>query len=210
VLSFHSAQLTLHALQVKILVHAVYFAILDMKDEAAEEVILLPGGFELDRRKVSRVGQRDQSPVRIDVGYTWASSSYKRVFAATAKVTNGDNADGTEITGPSNRNSKDLWLDLDYWYAPESGIRFFDYYGKKDQANTDPLSNQFTFHPSIRRQGFFGNYMYDNTLDFTAGYLHSHDNWEFAAGGPSGIFFGNDFHVRGLRIFRRSLGSPEY
>jgi hypothetical protein len=110
-------------------------------------------------------------------------------------VTNGDNADGTEITGPSDRNSKDVWLDLDYWYAPESGVTFLDYYGKKDQVNTDPLGNQFTFNPNIRRQGIFGNYMYDNTFDFTAGYLHSHDDWEFAAAGSSGVFLGNDYYV---------------
>jgi hypothetical protein len=177
---------------------------------AAQIYSLLPNSPLLFENPSPTTFVIDQSPVGIDVGYTWASSSYKRVFAATAKVTNGDNADGTEIIGPSNRNSKDAWLDLDYWYAPESGITFLDYYGKKDQANTDPLGNQFTFHPSIRRQGFFGNYMYDNTLDFTAGYLHSHDDWEFAAGGPSGIFLGNDYYValdyyivRGLAISGR-------
>jgi hypothetical protein len=162
---------------------------------AAQIYSLLPNSPLLFENPSPTTFVIDQSPVGIDVSYTWASSSYKRVFAATAKVTNGDNADGTEITGPSNRNSKDVWLDLDYWYAPESGITFLDYYGKKDQANTDPLGNQFTFHPSIRRQGIFANYMYDNKLDFTAGYLHSHDDWEFAAGGPSGTFLGNDYYV---------------
>jgi hypothetical protein len=152
----------------------------------------------------------DQSPVGIDVGYTWASSGYKRVFAATAKVTNGDNADGSEILGPSTRNSKDVWFDVDFWYAPESGVTFLDYYGKKDQVNTDSLGNQFTFHPNIRRQGVFGNYMYDSKIDFLAGYLHSRDDWEFAAGGPSSRFVGNDYFaavdyyiVRGLAVSGR-------
>jgi hypothetical protein len=177
---------------------------------AAQIYSLLPNSPLLFENPSPTTFVIDQSPVGIDVGYTWASSSYKRVFAATAKVTNGDYADGTEITGPSNRNSKDVWLDLDYWYAPESGITFLDYYGKKDQANTDPSGNQFTFHPNIRRQGIFGNYMYDNKLDLTAGYLHSHDDWEFAAAGPSGIFLGNDYYValdyyieRGLAISAR-------
>jgi hypothetical protein len=71
----------------------------------------------------------DQSPVGIDAGYTWASSKYKNVLAATLKVTNGLNADGSEILGPSDRNSKDVWFDADWWYAPESGVTFCDYYG---------------------------------------------------------------------------------
>ncbi|MEO8049796.1 MAG: hypothetical protein ABI833_05220 [Acidobacteriota bacterium] len=137
----------------------------------------------------------DHSPVGIDVGYTWASSSYKKVFAATAKVTNGNNADGSEILGPSNRNSKDVWFDLDFWYAPESGVTFLNYYGIKDQTNTDTLGNPFTFHPKIRRQGVFGNYMYDSKIDFSAGYLHSRDDWEFAAAGPFRSFVGNDYFV---------------
>src|ERR1035437_4404487 len=36
----------------------------------------------------------DQHPVGVDVGYTWASPYFKRVFAVSAKVTNGLNADG--------------------------------------------------------------------------------------------------------------------
>src|SRR5260370_38677672 len=41
----------------------------------------------------------DQSPVGVNAGYTWASSNYRNVFAASVKVTNGDNADGSEILG---------------------------------------------------------------------------------------------------------------
>jgi len=152
----------------------------------------------------------DQSPVGIDAGYTWASSNYKRVFAATAKVTNGDSADGSEILAPSNRSSKDVWFDVDFWYAPESGVTFIDYYGKKDQVNTDTLGNQFTFRPKIRRQGVFGNYMYNAKIDFLAGYLHSRDDWESAAGGPFSSFVGNDYFValdyyitRGLAVSGR-------
>jgi hypothetical protein len=137
----------------------------------------------------------DQAPVGIDVGYTWASSNYKRVFAATAKVTNGDNADGSEILTSSNRNSKDAYVDLDFWYAPESGITFLDYYGKKDQNNTDPLGNAFTFHPVIRREAVFANYMFKYTVDLTTGYVHSHDGWVSDPAAPSGTFVGNDYFV---------------
>jgi hypothetical protein len=148
----------------------------------------------------------DQSPVGIDAGYTWVSSSYKRVFAATTKVTNGDNFDGSEILGPSDRNSKDAWTDVDFWYAPESGITFLDYYGKKD--NLQPVS-QITFHPAIRRQGVFGNYKLLSKVDFLGGWLHSHDGW-VAADGSSATFLGNDSYaaidyyiVQGLAISGR-------
>lgn len=137
----------------------------------------------------------DQSPVGVNAGYTWISNNYRRVFAASVKVTNGDNADGSEILTTSNRNSKDVWADIDFWYAPESGITFIDYYGKKDQNNTDALGNAFTFHPVIRRQGIFANYMWRYTLDLTAGYLHSHDDWLAAIGAAPGNFSGNDYFV---------------
>ena len=134
----------------------------------------------------------DQAPVGIDVGYTWASHRYKQVFAATVKVTNGDNADGSEIVGPSLKNSKDLWADLDWWYAPESGVTFVDYYGRKDQIQNSGLANQFTFHPTIRRQGVFANYMIKYKVDVLGGYLHSNDDWQSVPGVPIGHFTGND------------------
>jgi hypothetical protein len=149
----------------------------------------------------------DHSPVGIDAGYTWASNGYKQVFAVTGRVTNGLNDDGSEILGPSNRNSKDAYVSVDYWYAPESGITFLDYYGKKDQ--TDP-TGAFTFHPVLRRQGLFGNYMYKYKADLLAGYLRSHDDWLSAVTGPPANFIGNDYFaaldyyvVRGLAVSGR-------
>ena len=137
----------------------------------------------------------DQSPVGIDLGYTWASSNYSKVFAATVKVTNGNNADGSEILGPSARNSKDVYVDVDYWYAPESGVTFLSYYGRKDNLQTDSLGNQFTFHPHIRRQGIFGNYKLFSKVDFLGGYLHSSDDWQVSQGGPLTRFIGNDYYA---------------
>ena len=137
----------------------------------------------------------DQSPVGIDVGYTWASSNYRNVFAATVKITNGNNADGSEILGNSARKSKDVYLDLDYWYAPESGVTFFNYYGTKDNLQTDSLGNQFTFTPHIRRQGFFANYKLLSKVDFLCGYLRSNDEWATSQGGPIiSSFIGNDYY----------------
>src|SRR5665811_2305022 len=39
----------------------------------------------------------DQHPLGVNVGYTWASNYFKQVFAVSGKVTNGLNADGSEI-----------------------------------------------------------------------------------------------------------------
>jgi hypothetical protein len=136
----------------------------------------------------------DQSPVGVDAGYTWASSGYRYMFAATAKVTNGDNADGSEILAPSTRNSKDLWLDLDWWFAPESGVTFVDYYGRKDQIQNAGAPDQFTFNPTIRRQGLFANYMIKYKVDLLGGYLHSNDSWQSVAGGTLGRFTANDYY----------------
>jgi hypothetical protein len=147
----------------------------------------------------------DQSPVGLDAGYTWASNGYKHVFAATAKVTNGDNADGSEILGPSAKNSKDVWLDLDWWYAPESGVTFVDYYGTKDQIQNGGLSNQFTYRPVIRRQGVFANYMYRYKIDVLGGYLRSQDDWQSVAGIPAGYFRANDFFVEADYYIKQGL-----
>jgi hypothetical protein len=136
----------------------------------------------------------DQGPVGIDVGYTWASSNYKRIFAATAKVTNGDNADGSEILSTSARNSKDVWLDVDYWYAPESGVTFVDYYGTKDNLQTDPTGAQFTFQPHIRRQGVFANYKLLSKVDLLGGFMHSDDDWKAVQNGVLSKFIGNDYY----------------
>jgi len=160
---------------------------------AAQVYSLLPSGplfFETPSPTNFAV---DQAPVGIDVGYTWASSNYRNVFAATVKVTNGDNADGSEILGPSARNSKDVYIGLDYWYAPESGVTFLSYYGRKDNFQTDLLGNQFTFHPHIRRQGLFANYKLLSKVDFLGGWLHSNDDW-VASDGSSAKFIANDYY----------------
>ena len=136
----------------------------------------------------------DQSPVGIDGGYTWASSNYRNVFAVSAKVTNGDNADGSEILGRSNKNSKDVWIDVDWWYANESGVTFLDYYGNKDQTQNAGLPNEFIFRPKIRRQGLFANYKFKYKVDVLGGYLHSNDAWQSFQGGPLGHFTGNNYY----------------
>jgi hypothetical protein len=79
-------------------------------------------------------------------------------------------------------------------------VTFIDYYGKKDNLQTDLLNNQFTFHPVIRRQGVFGNYKFLSTknlfsgVDLLGGWLHSHDGW-VAPDSSSAIFIGNDYYV---------------
>jgi hypothetical protein len=156
---------------------------------AAQVYSLLPNSPLLFERMSPTNFIFDQSPVGVNAGYTWISSNYRNVFAVSAKVTNGDNADGSEILTRSNKMSKDVWVDLDYWYAPESGVTFVNYYGKKDNLAPDGT----LFHPHIRRQGVFGNYKLLATVDFLGGYMHSHDDWLAGAGAPASNFLADDY-----------------
>src|ERR1017187_1682432 len=125
----------------------------------------------------------DQHPVGVDVGYTWASPYFKRVFAVSAKVTNGLNADGSEILAGSTKNSKDVWADADYWFGPDGGVTVMMYRGSKDQIQTAEDGSQFTYRPSIWRSGAFGNYLFFDKLDLLGGYIHGQDDWQFVQGG---------------------------
>jgi len=121
----------------------------------------------------------DQSPVGAEVGYTWATSRYKNIFGVNLKVTNGDNADGSEILGASSKNSKDIWADADWWYAPESGVSFVAYTGKKPLTQNTGAANEFTFNSQILREGVFGNYMIArDKIDLLGGFLHGNDDWQ--------------------------------
>lgn len=177
---------------------------------AAEVYSLLPSAPLLFENQSPTTFIFDQAPTCVSVGYTLASSRYRNVLAASVKVTNGNNADGSEILGSSTRNSKDVWADIDWWYAPESGITFIDYYGQKDQVQNPGLSEQFTFHPRIRRQGVFANYMLKYKVDFLGGYMHSHDDWQSLEGGPLGHYTANNYYaavdyyiVQGLAVSGR-------
>lgn len=159
---------------------------------AAAVYSLLPASPLLFENMTSTNFILDQAPVGVTAGYTYATSSYHNIFAITGKVTNGDNADGTETLGLSSRTGKDTWLDVDWWYAPESGITFVDYYGTKNQIQNAGADNQFTYQPHIRRQGIFGNYMIANRVDLLGGYLRNHDDWEYVEGVSGNYFNGND------------------
>jgi hypothetical protein len=136
----------------------------------------------------------DQHPMGIDVGYTWASPYFKRVLGISAKVTNGVNADGSEILFDSTKNSKDAWFDVDYWFGPDGGVTFMTYYGRKDQIQNQGTPSEFTFRPTIRRYGLFGNYLFFDKLDVLGGYLRSRNDWKDAVSGAT-----TDFIVNGYR-----------
>lgn len=138
----------------------------------------------------------DHSPMGIDMGYTWASSNYRNILAATVKVTNGVHVDGTEILSSSNKNGKDVWFDADWWYAPESGVSFVNYYGRKVQNQTDSSGTPFSYEPAVRRQGVFANYMIlPIKVDILGGFMRSHDDYQIAQVGPSGVFEGHDYYA---------------
>ena len=152
----------------------------------------------------------DQHPVGVNVGYTWASNYFKQVFAISGKVTNGLNADGSEILSASTRNSKDYWFDADYWFGPDGGVTFMTYRGTKDQVQNAGADDEFTFRPTIRRYGVFGNYLFADKLDVLGGYLRSSDDWQDAAAGKTTRFISNgyraelDYHIqRGFVVMAR-------
>jgi hypothetical protein len=126
----------------------------------------------------------DQAPVGVDVGYTWASPYFGKVFAVSAKVTNGLDADGNPINNSSTKNSKDVWADADYWFGPDGGVTVMMYRGSKDQNQTDSSGNPFTYRPTFYRVGAFGNYLFFDKLDILGGYIHSNDDYLFNPGDP--------------------------
>ena len=121
----------------------------------------------------------------VNVGYTWASNYFKQVFAVSAKVTNGLNADGSEILFNSTKNAKDFWFDADYWFGPDGGVTFMTYHGNKDQVQNQGAADEFTYRPMIRRYGVFGNYLFFDKLDVLGGYLRSQRRLAGRAGRPT-------------------------
>jgi hypothetical protein len=137
----------------------------------------------------------DQHPVGVNVGYTWASNYFKQVLAVSAKVTNGLNADGSEILFNSQKNSKDFWFDADYWFGPDGGVTFMTYYGSKDQVQNQGGADEFTFRPKVRRYGIFGNYLFFDKLDILGGYLRSRDDWQDAVDSKLTNFTSNGYRA---------------
>lgn len=135
----------------------------------------------------------DQAPVGVDVGYTHATNYFKNIFAVSAKVTNGLNADGSEIVDSSTKNSKDVWVDVDDWFGPDGGVTFLMYHGTKDQVQNAGTPDEFTFRPTIWRQGAFANYLFFDKLDVLGGYIHSKDDWLWNQGGPMSHYVADNY-----------------
>ncbi len=137
----------------------------------------------------------DQHPVGVNAGSTWASPYFKQIFAVSAKVTNGLNADGSEILFNSTKNSKDVWFDADYWFGPDGGVTFMTHYGTKDQVQNQGTPDEFTYRPVVQRYGVFGNYLFFDKLDVLGGYLHSRDDWQALATAPKVDYTANGFRA---------------
>jgi len=137
----------------------------------------------------------DQHPVGIDAGYTWASPYFKNVFAVSAKVTNGLNADGSEILSASTKNSKDVWADADYWFGPDGGVTVMFYRGSKDQVQNTGTPDQFTYRPTFSRVGAFGNYLFFDKLDILGGFIHSRDDWHWLQGDALQNYTANNYRA---------------
>ena len=137
----------------------------------------------------------DQHMVGIRAGYTYALPKYKQIFGASLSVSNGDHADGSTIQGPAAKNSKDIYADVDWWFAQESGVTFLSYYGKKNQLQNSGAPNQFNFYPVIRRNGVFANYRtFQNRLNLMGGFMDDHDGYELNQTGPTNDFISKDYY----------------
>lgn len=135
----------------------------------------------------------DQHPVGVDFGYTHASNYFKNIFSVSAKVTNGLNADGSEILSASTKNSKDVWADADYWFGPDGGVTVMMYRGSKDQIQNSGAPDQFTYRPTFYRVGAFGNYLFFDKLDLLGGFIRSHDDWEWTQGAKLDYYTANNY-----------------
>lgn len=135
----------------------------------------------------------DQAPVGVDVGYTWASKYFEKIFAVSAKVTNGLDANGDPIIQDSTTNDKDVWLDADFWFGPDGGVTGIYYRGKKDQVQNAGADNQFTFRPTFYRAGVMGNYLFFDKLDLLGGYIRSNDEWEWDPAGPMSHYIADTY-----------------
>lgn len=145
----------------------------------------------------------DQHPVGVDVGYTFASNYFKKVFAVSAKVTNGLNADGSEILNGSTKNSKDVWLDGDFWFGPDGGVTAMFYRGTKDQIQNAGTPDEFTYRPTFYRSGVFGNYLFFDKLDLLGGYIRSQDDWQSVEGGSLSHYIANTYRGEVDYYFKR-------
>jgi hypothetical protein len=135
----------------------------------------------------------DQAPVGVDFGYTWASNYFKNIFAISAKVTNGLDANGEAILAASTKNSKDVWVDADYWFGPDGGITAIMYRGSKDQVQNAGADNEFTYRPVFTRAGIFGNYLFFDKLDILGGYIHGRDDWKADQADPISNYTQNTY-----------------
>jgi hypothetical protein len=144
----------------------------------------------------------DQHPLGVNAGYTWASHYFKQIFAVSAKATNGLKADGNDILLDPARNSKDFWLDADYWFGPDGGVTFMTYSGHKDQVQKQGAADEFTWRPAIRCYGIFGNYLFFDKLDVLGGYLRSQNGWKDEVDGKTTSYNSNgyrgelDYYIR--------------
>ncbi len=149
----------------------------------------------------------DQHPVGINGGYTWASPNYKQIIGVEAKVTNGVNADGSEIllNQPGIKNSKDVWFDADYWFGPDGGVTFLAYHGNKPQNQNTGTPDAFTYNATVRRYGLFANYLFFDKLDLQGGYLRAKDDWKAFVDEPLSYYTSNDYRAEADYYIRRGF-----
>ena len=79
------------------------------------------------------------------------------------------------------------------------------YYGRKDQVQNQGTPDEFTYRPTIRRYGLFGNYLFFDKLDLLGGYLRSSDDWKDTLQGATTALTANGFRGEADYYLRRGF-----
>ena len=141
------------------------------------------------------------------MGYTWASNYFKNVFAVSAKVTNGLNADGSEILDNSTKNSKDVWADADYWFGPDGGVTVMMYRGSKDQIQNSGATEPVHLSADLLPRTASSAITCSSTSSIcSGGYIRSQDDWQWTQGGTDAHYIANTYRGEADYYFKTGHG----
>ena len=141
----------------------------------------------------------DQHPVGVDVGYTLGvellQECLRRLGQGHQRAERGRQRDSRF---GSTKNSKDVWVDADYWFGPDGGVTVMMYRGSKDQIqNAGAEQSSSPIDQPSTATGVFGNYLFFDKLDLLGGYIRSQDDWQCDAGWPDVALYRQHLPRRG-------------
>jgi hypothetical protein len=81
------------------------------------------------------------------------------------------------------------------------------YYGRKDQVQNQGTPDEFTYRPTIRRYGVFGNYLFFDKLDVIGGYLRGQDDWKDMLTSTNAKLTSNGYRAEVDYYFKRGFAA---